>query len=490
MTDGTPLRVLVVDDDADTRANLRDILELDDWRVEEAGTAAAALDRDDWADFTAVLLDRRLPDGSADELLPRVRRLAPEAAVVIVTGHADVGGAVSALRQGAADYILKPIEAGELRARLGRIAEGRRARRELRKQESILRLVLDTISDGVLVVDANGRILLSNPALELLAGPVTPGAGPDGWPQRCCVYRPDGVTRCPPDELLLARALRGESTTDAEQFLRLPGSGIGHWVSTSASPLRGAAGAVQGAVVVFRDITERKYGEERLLQAERLAAIGQMVTGLAHESGNALQRSQACLQILANRVRGRPDLLDLVDRVQAAQDHLLHLYEDVRGYAAPIRLEPEVCDPATVCRQAWDDLAVARGGRDARFRERAGGAGLRCRADPFRLRQVFRNVLENALAACPDPVVIDVGVAPADAGDRPAVWVGVRDNGPGLAPEQRRRAFEPFYTTKTKGTGLGLAICRRIVEAHGGRIELGEAGPGCEVVITLPREAP
>src|SRR5947209_19707021 len=105
----TPLRLLVVDDDADTRANLCDILELDGHRVETAGTAAEVLSRTDWSGVAAVLLDRKLPDGSAEELLPRLRQLAPGAAILIVTGHADLQGAIAALRQGAADYILKPI---------------------------------------------------------------------------------------------------------------------------------------------------------------------------------------------------------------------------------------------------------------------------------------------------------------------------------------------------------------------------------------------
>src|SRR5207253_7131879 len=115
MTGFPPLGVLVIDDDADTRANLRDILELDDYRVETAGTIAAALRRQNWADFSAILLDRKLPDGDAEEVLPRLRQLAPEAAILIVTGYSDLNGAVTALRQGAADYILKPVNPDALR---------------------------------------------------------------------------------------------------------------------------------------------------------------------------------------------------------------------------------------------------------------------------------------------------------------------------------------------------------------------------------------
>jgi signal transduction histidine kinase len=111
--------------------------------------------------------------------------------------------------------------------------------------------------------------------------------------------------------------------------------------------------------------------------------------------------------------------------------------------------------------------------------------------DPFRLEQVFRNIFENSLAACPDPVRVVVRCQAAELDGRPAVRVSVQDNGPGLSPEQRQRIFDPFFTTKTKGTGLGMAIAERIVEAHGGTIAVGPgAGGGAEILITLPREGP
>jgi PAS domain S-box-containing protein len=477
--------------------------------------------------------------------------------------------------------------------------------------DSVLRLVLDTISDGVLVVDAAGRAILSNPALERIVGPVPAGSTPCQWAAELAVFRPGTGEPCPRSELALTRALRGERVEDVEHLIRRAGQDD-RWVSASSAPLRDADGVIRGAVVVLRDITERKkveeqlraderllqsvldnapgriaikdpegrlllvnrrfaelagrsiwevvgrtdrclfggpgpdlvrandraalagnrlmqfeevldlpdgprtflsvkvpaegvgfpgqvlfefttditerkQAEERALRSERLAAIGQMVTGLAHESGNALQRSQACLQILANRTKDRPDLVDLVNRVQAAQDHLLHLYENVRGYAATIRLEPEVGDLADLWRQAWDNLEVQRMGRATVLRE-AVRCDTRCRLDRFRMQQVVRNVLENALAACPDPVEIEVTVAAAELHGRPALRVSIRDNGPGLTAEQRERMFEPFYTTKTKGTGLGLALARRIVDAHDGTIEPGVDGPGCEMVVTVPRD--
>src|SRR5262249_3080965 len=126
-------------------------------------------------------------------------------------------------------------------------------------------------------------------------------------------------------------------------------------------------------IAVGQDITALKDSQERTLQAERLAAIGQMMTGLAHESGNALPRSQACLGMRALEVKDRPEALELLGRVQNAQNHLQQLYDEVRNYAAPLKLEREPWPLDAVWRQAWANLGVRRQGRTANLREQAQG---------------------------------------------------------------------------------------------------------------------
>src|ERR1019366_6882894 len=114
---------------------------------------------------------------------------------------------------------------------------------------------------------------------------------------------------------------------------------------------------------------------------------------------------------LAGRVsarRDRPESLDLIARVQKAQEHLHHLFEGVRGYAAPIVLDRRPCDLREVWREAWAHLESARLGKRAALREEVAGEDLRCLADPFRLGQVFRNILENALSVGRAPVEITV----------------------------------------------------------------------------------
>jgi PAS domain S-box-containing protein len=478
------MRVLVVDDDPDTRANLCDILELDDYAVETAGTATEALDRRDWLDLSAILLDRRLPDGSAEELLPRLRYLAPDAAIMIVTGYADLQGAIAALRQGAADYILKPINPEALRASLARVAERRRLALAKEHSEVAFRTLVEAAPCMILILRPEHTIVyFSRFAEELTGWKASQVLGKDYFP----LFLPEEYRQAIAGQI--QSVLAGTPTRGFENPV-LCQDGSHRWMIWNAQRLPDYEGS-PAVLAVGQDITMLKHAQEQALQSERLAAIGQMMTGLAHESGNALARSKACLEMLAWEVQDRPEALDLIARIQKAQDHLQQLYEEVRGYAAPLKLEREVWDVAAVWRQAWENLALLRQGKEASLRAESGAADLRCTIDPFRLEQVFRNILENSLDACQNPVRIDILCSAAELDGQPAVRIAVRDNGPGLNPEQQQRIFQPFFTTKTKGTGLGMAIAKRIVEAHGGRIAVGSGpGLGAEILITLPRGSP
>jgi hypothetical protein len=484
MTVPMPLKVLVIDDDADTRLNLCDILELDQHQVETAGTAAEALGRRDWTSFSAILLDRRLPDGTAEELLPRVKALAPDAAILIVTGYADLQGAITALRQGIEDYILKPIDPDALRASVARVSERKRLQLEKERSEAAF---------GTLVQAAPCLIVILSPQLEIVyfsrfAEELTGYRADEAVGQRFLKrFLPgDGQGRFGEQ---LGQVLHGRPMRGVEAQVVCKDSSQ-RWTLWNAALLPDYEG--QPAVLaVGQDITDLKLAQEKAVQSARLAGIGQMMTGLAHESGNALARSQACLEMLALEVTDKPEALDLIHRIEKAQDHLRHLYEEVRGYAAPLKLEREAWNLAAVWRQAWENLSLARKGRQTVLREHTSELDLHCQVDHFRLEQVFRNIFENALAACSGPVEIDITCTPAILHRRPALRLSVRDNGPGLSAEQARRIFEPFFTTKTKGTGLGMAIAQRIIEAHGGKIEVApSSGRGAEILITLPRDLP
>jgi signal transduction histidine kinase len=212
-----------------------------------------------------------------------------------------------------------------------------------------------------------------------------------------------------------------------------------------------------------------------------------MVTGIAHESRNALQRIQSCSEMLELEIEGNEEAMRLVQRIEEAQDNLLRLFDEVRGFVAPIQLERSPCRVDSIWHEAWQLLETVRRGRDATLVEHKVGVDLQVEADRFRMVQVFRNLLENSLAACRDPVKVQIRCREVQLDGKSVVEISVRDNGPGLTPDARQNVFEPFFTTKTKGTGLGMPIARRIIDAHGGKIAVGDSSAGAEFVISLPK---
>ena len=232
---------------------------------------------------------------------------------------------------------------------------------------------------------------------------------------------------------------------------------------------------------MVRDISELK-------ESERLAAIGQMMTGLAHESRNAFQKSHACLTNLAYDVRELPESLELVHKVQHALDDLNELLDEVRNYAAPIILRKTDTHIESAIREIWSQLIMANpdSGQIEFSVHSTSETPEHLNVDRLRIGQVFWNLLENARFATGESKgQVEVNIETDPSGKM--VVVSVSDTGPGIRPEQLDSIFQPFFTTKTKGTGLGLAICQRIVESHGGSLSVeNQSAGGARFTVTLP----
>jgi two-component system sensor kinase FixL len=473
------LRILIVEDDPDTRANLCDLLALDGYQVSEASTAAAALDRDDWTEIDAVLLDWKLPDASAETLLPELRQRAPHASVIVSTGVGGLEEAVTAIRNGASDYITKPIDPDLLRAGLRRVARQRELLAAKARSETAFRNLVEAAGSLIVILGTDGHIVYMNPSAESATGrrfaEVRQTTCLDLCipPEQHAALR-DAITSC----MAQARSI------ETEQPL-LHRDGTRRWILWNIRPFDDYAGEPT-LLAIGTDVTARRDTEARLRQAERLAAIGKAMTGLAHESRNALQRAQANLELLALYVEQQPEARQIVERLQATQADLYRLYEEVRQYAAPVNLQLQPEDVRSVLQEAWGALAPDRQKRDARLQLADSPCDTVCRVDRFQLLNAFRNILENALAA-PDPVRITVTISATQWRSHPALQLTIRDNGPGIPPGQAEQIFDEFFTTKQRGTGLGLAIVRRIIEAHGGNVQANSnCQDGAEIVITLP----
>ncbi|HEX6985158.1 MAG TPA: PAS domain-containing protein, partial [Planctomycetaceae bacterium] len=272
----------------------------------------------------------------------------------------------------------------------------------VREREHRLRAVIDTTPDLIVTIDAGGRIESCNASAAQAFGSSGVGVSAE-TPGR-------------PLAELLGPPLPGSDESLASDAVELiaegrPGSGVSSLRRDPRRTIRWTVRPLDAAgcrLAVGHDLTELLEAQDRAVRAERLAAIGQTLATLSHESKNELLAIRFGLEQLGRSWDDREAAADLIAGLLESQDRLWRLFEDVRGYAAPIRLRPAQVRLTKVWRRAWDSLAAHRAGRDAKLVEHLRADSAECVADPFRLEQVFRNLFENALAACPDPLRIEV----------------------------------------------------------------------------------
>ncbi|QDV44270.1 Sensor protein FixL [Stieleria neptunia] len=228
------------------------------------------------------------------------------------------------------------------------------------------------------------------------------------------------------------------------------------------------------------------------LESERFDAIAKMISGLAHESRNALQRAVACLDLLELDFSESDRHLELSRKIRRSLSDLLENYDEVRRFAAPITLSRTATHLAPLCHSVFDELQRKCDAWANRI-EIAGDDtddDLAC-VDRGKFQEVFHQILDNAFDQPHGRVNIRVSHERTTIRNRAAVRICIHNDGQPFYAEALVRAFEPFYTTKQHGTGLGLSISRRIVEAHGGQIlaRNPDAG-GAEIEFVVPRDVP
>lgn len=182
----------------------------------------------------------------------------------------------------------------------------------------------------------------------------------------------------------------------------------------------------------------------------------------------------------------RPAAVQLIERIQRAHDHLLHLYEEVLQFARPVRLELQTLQLDSLLKQTWEHLTISANAKNLQLLCEASEDLPHVSADPFAVEQIFRNLLENAIEASPSQGTIACTISHTWLGGEPAVEMTVRDFGKGIPVAYIGRIFEPFFTTRPRGTGLGLPIARRLAEGHGGTLNLATAEPGTKATLVLP----
>lgn len=381
----------------------------------------------------------------------------------------------------------------------------------LRGQSELLELILNNIGDPVIAVDANGKLLLFNPAAIRLYGMGILGTSQTRPTDRYGLFLPDGTTPYPKEDLPLARAIRGESVSDLEIFVRTPDAPSGAFLSAKAQPILDIDGNLKGGAAVFRDITSRKRAEEDLQT---------MVRQLEEARDEAIQASELKSQFVANishelrtpmsGVLGMTELLmgmplegeqkELAQYIYESAQNLLLVLNELLDFsrleAGKLALESinftitQLIDEVVGSMQ----LAVGRKGLDVHHHIDS-ELPQTVKGDFRRIKQVLQHIMQNAVKFT-EKGSIKINVSVDRRVENLAfVRFSVTDTGIGLAPEAVEHVFVPFVqadgstTRKYGGVGLGLSISKRLVKLMSGNMGVeSKEGQGSTFWFTIPLE--
>lgn len=368
-------------------------------------------------------------------------------------------------------------------ARLYEEAVAQRERAEAGRR--YLQVVIDSMPEGVAIAEgAEGRVSTINRAgKELLGIDAATGFAPEERPSAWGLYTPEG-SLYPWEQLPLHRSLQhGEACLGVEVVVHRP-DGSRAPVLVNSAPFRDLEGRISGAVVVFQDISKAKEAEQ--LKDEFISLV-------SHELRTPLTSIKGAARTLLRHFSNLDEAtrVELLRDVDEESDRLYRLVENLldfsRAEAGVLRLTTE---PVHLGKMAAHVIAEVRSRAEGHRFNLSFPADLPlAEADPLRVEQVLRNLLDNAVKYSPQGGQIDVMGTVSDR----RLKVSVRDPGIGIAPQDLMRVFGRFQRAadarvgRTQGVGLGLAICRRLVEAHGGQIWVeSEPGVGSTFVFTLP----
>lgn len=381
----------------------------------------------------------------------------------------------------------------------------RAAHKELTEQHEVLQTILECAGEGIAVSDLEERFIVFNSAAKRLTGQAGEYQGRREWVEHFGVFKPDGKTPFPPNELGLARSLKGESTDAQEMLVRNENIPDGRFLSVSARPLKSSGGDLRGGVVVFHDITKRKEDEARLraFNAELERCVDERTEELARTVSQLQQFAYVASHDLQEPLRMVTSYLELIDR--RYRDQLDDRGREFIAYAV---------DGATRMKQLIVDLLdySRAGSRGLKFEHVDGNAVMHevvnllktqieeanaevshdelptIVASTGQFRQLLQNLIGNAIKFHGEEKPrVHIACSKSDMG-----WeFVVKDNGIGISTEHRERIFEMFQRLHSRdaypGTGIGLAICKKIVERHHGRIWVtSEPGAGAAFHFVIP----
>lgn len=495
-------RILVVDDDQSNREILCRRLVREGFATTAEAGGEAALERMRREKFDLVLLDLVMPGMDGFEVLSRLKSEPAfhDLPVVVLSAMDDLQNAVRSIEMGAEDFLAKPVEPVLLRARIGAIVKRRKAEAERTEIADSLQLLLESTGEGVFGEDRDGHCTFVNrAALEMLGftreqmlgrklHPLIHHTKPDGSPY------PE--SECPMESVVRTSVpLRGTN----EMLYRADGTTFP--VEFSSYPIL-RDGEVEGMVVTFDDISERKRTEEHLLQSAKLESLGVLAGGLAHDFNNILTGILGNASLVLESLSRSDSNHELLQEVVNASERAADLTRQMLAFAGKGRF---VIEPVDLSRAIEDiaELLDTSLPKPVKLSLQLARDLPLLDADLRQVQQMVFNLVINAGEAIGERVgmvVVETGVrelkepkhAPPfdDLAPGRYVYAAVQDTGVGMDEKTRARIFDPFFTTKFTGRGLGLPAAMGIARSHHGAIQVeSEQGHGSRFEVLLPAKS-
>ncbi len=349
----------------------------------------------------------------------------------------------------------------------------------LAQERGLLETIFQSIQEGVMVIDGEGLLTYANLSAEKLMGfsiekirgrPVSRYLREIDW-ERIIDLDEGEWSR------IISREI--EITYPEHRFL-----------SFYVAPLNADKGGERGVLIILRDVTHEREQEATLLEGERLNAVKLLAAGVAHEIGNPLNALNIHLQLLDREVAGIPDdslSKGLLELVEVARNEVSRLDMIITQFLRAIRPTKPKLVKTQVTEVLQETLSLLKGEIESRkidvAIEEPESVPI-VRIDRHQIKQAFFNVIRNALQAMADGGCLRIRFEYNDQN----LSVAFKDDGEGIRAEDLNRIFEPYHTTKEKGSGLGLMIVQRILQDHGGQIEIAsKPGEGTCLTMVLPR---
>jgi PAS domain S-box-containing protein len=353
---------------------------------------------------------------------------------------------------------------------------------ELEQTQEFLASIIRDSAEGIVTLDVEDRITSWNRAAERIFG----------W--RAAEVLGLDVGRMLPDDpsvledrRRVGERLRAGETVRDHETTRVRKDGKPIAVRISWSPLHDASGRHVGAIGIVLDVTAQREMRARLVERERLAAVGEMAAHVAHEVRNPLAGIRAACEVLFLEKDPPSETAEIGGQVLHQIDRLDQTVTELLQFASPRAVEAVATDLNELIDRVISIFREHPASRDVRIERDLAPELPTTEIDPRQFEQVLYNLLLNAAQAMEGPGYVAVTTARDDEG----VEIRVRDTGPGLSEEIREKLFQPFFTTRTEGTGLGLAVARKIVMSHRGTIDVRNAPDGgAEFRIRIPLGTP